>query len=473
MNINQMKPKIGLLLLTAEWFTQIGATQGTFAALPERLAADATAIEAALGAEMDVVNPGVLDDVDGVRRAVALFREREIEGIVACQITWGEDRLLLEAVRLMGDLPLLLWCYSPHLYLPARMSMVELFRSSGPVGILQASGPLKRLGRKFAFAFGSYANPETIGGIAAFARAARLAGRLRSVRIGVLPYRCDLMTGTYIDEFRLRHELGPELRYLSVHEYQSFCEQIPGAEVDAFVADLRARYKVAPAVTEAGLSKGARASLGLALLAERHTLDALAIDDGNGELHRLFGLRPCLYVPALFARAVVSMEADLGGAVAMLALRELAGKAPMYAEIFTYDKEENVLLMGHAGIHDVAGLVDGAAEILLEPDGEYAESEPDSAWMSFRARGGRVTMLSVFCDRDRFKLIASHGEALQGPRVLLGSPHIVVRAATPLPEFFVRAVRTGMTQHWAVAHAQVLPELAMLAEILGAEMVVI
>jgi len=101
------------------------------------------------------------------------------------------------------------------------------------------------------------------------------------------------------------------------------------------------------------------------------------------------------------------------------------------------------------------------------PDGEYAESEPDSAWMRFQAKPGRVTLLCVFQDIERFKLIVTTGETLGGAQKLLGSPAAHVRLDTPLPEFFTRCMQTGMTQHWALAHAEVTEEVEMLAEILG------
>ena len=467
------KPKAGLLLMTAEWFAQIGAQGGAFRDLPGLLERDACRIEAALSVDLDVVNPGVLATLAEVDEAVDLFRQSSVDLVIACQITWGEDRLILRAVEALPLMPLLLWCYFPLRRLPDQLTMPDLLRGSGPVGALQASGPLKRLGKQFGFAFGSYEDSEAIRRIVAFARGAKVAQDLRGARIGVLPYRCDQMTGTYVDEFRLRKEVGAQLTYISTHDYREICEQIPHEEVAAFVADLKGSYRIAENTTEAGLANGARVSLGLAEVAARFDLDAVAIEDVGEELHRVVGLRPCLYVPALFDRAVVSMEAEVGGAVALLMLKWLAGKAPMYTEVFAVDVEQNCLLIGHAGIHDAVHLVESSEEILIEPDGEYVESEPDSAWMRFRAKGGHVTLLSVFCDVERFKLVISSGEALGGPPKLLGSPHAYVQVETPLPDFFEKAIRSGMTQHWALVHEDVVDELLALADILGLDKIVI
>jgi L-arabinose isomerase len=464
------KPKIGLILLTAEWFIQIGATSGSFGGLPKALKEDSAKIEAALSREMEIINPGVLATTQQVIDAVRLFHREDVDAVVVNYLTWGEDRTILEAVQRLEGMPLMLWCYSPFETLPDPLSMPQMLRASGPVGALQASGPLKRLGRRFSIAFGSYQNPRMLQQIIHFARAAAVSRDLQSARIGVLPYRCDQMTGTYVDEFRLRHEVGPELKYLSILDYHKICQSIPDERVEQFVTDLKAIYPQAPNLTEKGLHQGARASLGLAELARRFELDAVAIEDVGEELHRVVGLRPCLSTPELFERAVVSMEAEVGGAVALLILRALTELPVMYTEVFTIDPAENTLLLGHAGIED-ARLAEKPEDILLEPDGEYIESEPDSAWMSFRAKGGRVTLLSVFCDVERFKLVIAEGEALPGPRRLLGSPHAVVRLETPLEKFFEQALRTGMTQHWALVHASVIPELIALGDILQVEVV--
>jgi L-arabinose isomerase len=473
MKVGRVRPKAGLLMMTAEWFAQIGAHGGSFQELPATLAQDGARIERALGGEMEVINPGPLAAVDQVDRALERFRAEDVDLIIACQITWGEDRLILRAVKELPSVPLLLWCYTPSRRLPEQLTMLDLFRFSGPVGALQASGPLKRLGKRFGFAFGAPEDDEAMHKIGAFARAAAVARSLRQATIGVLPYRCDQMTGTYVDEFRLRHELGPRLKYISTYDYLALCQSIPDREVGAYVQELRGKYRVAASVTAAGLSNAARASLGLARVAQTYDLDAVAIEDVSEELHRVVGLRPCLYVSTLFERAVVSMEAEVGGAVALLILRELTGRAPMYTEAFAVDPRENCILVGHAGIHDAPHLVERAEDILIEPDGEYLESEPDSAWMRFRAKGGQVTLLSVFMDVERFKLVIASGEALNGEPKLLGSPHAYVRLGTPLAGFFEQAIWTGMTQHWALVHDDVVDELLALAEVMDLDRVVI
>ena len=99
------------------------------------------------------------------------------------------------------------------------------------------------------------------------------------------------------------------------------------------------------------------------------------MNDVIPEMHASFGLRPCLSNPALSASgAVVSMEADVGAAAAMLALRLFTGDSPFYTEPFSADYASNAVLMGHAGYHDTVN-ADPAGRMRIINDVEYENSD--------------------------------------------------------------------------------------------------
>lgn len=472
------KPKVGLLTLTGEWFSQIGADKGCYKNLPKLIEKDAQKINKTLEKDLDIVNPGIVNSRKKLNHTLKKFKEEDINLLVICYLIWGENYFVIEALKELPEIPLLLWCYSPFQQLPRTMNMVDLFRSCGSVGAVQASGPLKRMRKNFGFVFGSYKNNETIKKIVDYSQAAKLASELKRATIGILPSECDQMTGTFVDEVRLKKEMGPEIKYISVKQYHLLARKIPEEEIKEYVKELKNSYKIC-GVSDKALFKSARASLGLAKVVEEFNLDALALQDLDEELHRVFGLRPCLYVPSLFEKAVVSMEADVGAAVALLILKKLTGKPPMYTEIFTFDEKENTILAGHAGIHNI-NLAADKSKIKITLDKEYLESETETAWMQFIAKPGKVTMLSLFCDVERFKMVISSGDSLPasrqagpGKEKLDGSPHIYIKLKIPLKEFFEGMVKTGMTQHWGIVHEDVVNKLEYLAEILGLEKVVV
>lgn len=484
----QNRPKVGLLPLIGEWLGQIGAgKEGFYRNLPRQAVDDGQKIAKILGGDLEVVDPGIVNSADKVSEAVKIFKKARVDLIIVCYLMWGEDYLFLNLIKEFPKTPLLLWCYTPSSELPKPLDMAELFRRSGPVATVQASGPLKRLGRKFGFVFGSLENRETIRTIINYGYTAKLASNLKKVKIGLLPGLCRAMSGTFVDESRLKKEVGPQVEHISVRQYARLTETIPKKKIKEYIKKLKDNYRVC-GVSDAALFKAAKASLGLLEVVNKFQLDCLALQDLDEELHRVMGLRPCLSVPALFEKSVVSMEGDVGAAVALLILKRLTGKPVMYTEIFTFDEKKNAILAGHAGMMDIRlaererkeglrlpRLTTPRNDIMVRivPDYEYCEVEPETASMLFRAKGGKVTLLSIFCDTEKFKFVITSGEAVEGKQILEGSPHILVKLKLPLKEFFTQIVRTGITQHWAIVHDEVTKELIDLAEILNVDYLVV
>ena len=464
------KPKVGIFFLSAEWFGTIGAGKGFYSKLPQLIEKEALKIKEKLGEEIEIVDRGIIITKEKCKEAAEKFKTEKIVLLIVCYLTWGEDWLLIDVTKRLPDVPLLLWNFTPSTTLPESFDMIDLFHFSGPVGTVQASGPLKRMGRKFGFVSGSARDGETINRIIAYARAAQVVSKLKKTVVGLLPSTCEQMSGTHVDESILKAQLGPEVRYISVKEYYNISQKISDSEIRKYLEELKNNYNIE--VSEEALFKAARASLGLVKVVQEYEVDALALQDLSEELHEAFGLRPCLYVPSLFEKAVVSMEGDVGAAVALLILKESSGKSPMYTEIFTYDKKENTILAGHAGIHDI-NLAENKKDIRITPDYEYMEVEPQTAWMQFRAKAGKVILLSLFCDSDKFKMIMSSGKAIANKRKFDISPHIYIKLDIPLEEFFTQIMKSGTTQHWAVVHEDKLEKLIILAEILDLPVVIL
>jgi L-arabinose isomerase len=321
------------------------------------------------------------------------------------------------------------------------------------------------MGLGFSYVFGHPEDAGLAAELAEHARAFALRAGLSCLRIGQLGPRCQAMAGGWVDEFGLLSRLGLSLVPLSAGRLAQEADSLPAREVEAYLRDLKARYAV-DGVSDRSLELAARASLALASLAAREALGALAIEDLNPELHRLLKTRPCLWVPALGQSGiVVGMEADIGATLGLWLARQAGQSSPMYTEIFTYDRQANALLFGHAGIHDPALAGDG--EVRLVPDAEYAASdEVEGAWLSFAAKPGPVTAVSLFAGAERCRLAAFRGEVLPTRGKLEAFPHALVRIERPLAEFFEKASRLGLTQHFALSYDPVAGTLEKLSRLL-------
>jgi L-arabinose isomerase len=201
-------------------------------------------------------------------------------------------------------------------------------------------------------------------------------------------------------------------------------------------------------------------------------LSGLAMNDVISEMHASFGLRPCLCNPALSSSgAVVSMEADVGAAAAMLALRLFTGESPFYTEPFSADYEANAVLMGHAGYHDAAN-ADPEAPVRIISDVEYENSDTfTGAATFFKYRPGPVTAVNSVWDGEGLRWCCLEGESLHGPARMDGNCHLLFRPGMPVKSFFRQAVEVGVSQHWVFIPGLRAADLALLSAVLGVRFV--
>lgn len=466
--MSAVKPAVGLILLRAEWFDSV-------VALPELVEAvgqDAVEIERQLAARLEVKHTWVVNSLPALDAAVEGVRSAEVDLFVLVFQVWSEDFYLRPLLDALAGRSLAAWCYLPWRNLPGYVPFVQVLRGSGAVGAFECLGTLRNLGARFAFSYGAADDPRLLSEIEIAARAGRVWRLLRGARFGLLPYRNEQMQSTFVDEFRLRHELGPGVEYLSVGDLQRACERLATQEVEAYLQHLRENYPI-QGVSQGALELGARASLGLARLAVERRLDVLSFNDIAPETHAILGLRPALY-PPLFeeGRVLVGLEGDLGAATALFILHHLTDSPCLFTEFWFWDEAENILVGGHAGPQNPALAVPGKAWI--SPDYEYAQSDPNQgAHLQFVARPGRVTLLQLRGTPTSWQAIAAMGEALDSPPRLEGYPHAVVRLDAPLEHFLRQTAQVGSTQHWIMAYGEVLAEVVALCGMLGVQLQVI
>lgn len=465
------KVKAGLILLSAKWFLDVGIQNndsGRYSELPGIIDSDTKSIIKTLERNFEIIYPGPVYSLDAAQAAVRKFKTEGIDLMILVHLMWSEDGPLVKILKEVREIPVLLWCYNPYHKLPEKMRTLELFRSSGAVGILQGSAPMRRMGIPFSYIFGYPGDERLDKELEEYAGVFKTAAGIKKLRIGQIAPRCEPMTGTYVDEFRLISRLGPTLVPISAYRLYEVSAALSDSEVDRFVQDLKTRYRVF-GVSDKSLHYAARASMAVERLVEEEGLGAIAIEDLNPELHKLLKTRPCLWTPGLRdKKAVVGMEADVVSTIGMWIARQLGESTPMYTEIFTYDQEENALLMGHAAMHDTE--LAGENEITLIPDYEYeAADEVEGAWLHFTAKAGPVTVISTFADIESYRMLVFKGGVLPVKDKLEGFSSAYVKIGMPLHEFFEKAVRMGMTQHFAVSYDDLGAKLEKFCSVVGIE----
>lgn len=456
------KPSVGLILLRAEWFDRVVALPE----LSEGMRADAEEIHRQLSEDLALDFTWVVSSSADLERAAREISTAQVDLFVLVFQVWAEDFYLLPLTGAIGGRPLAVWCYLPWMRPPRPLPFIGVLRGSGPVGTLEGLGTLRNLNVDYLFTWGPPGNPRTRRDLLRFARAGRSWHALRRARFGLLPTRSEQMQTTFIDEFRLRADIGPSVVPLSVAELKKAADALPQNEVDAFLTELRAGFRI-EGVNDETLAWAARCSLGLAKLAVTSRVDLVSLHDTSLELHSQLGLRPCLR-PRIFEEAgiLTGLEGDLGAAVALMAQNSFSGAPLLFAEIWYWDETENTVVAGHAGPQDYAVALPGTAWI--SPDYEYAQTDAFSgAHFQFVARPGQVTLFQMRGTPRGWQAVAARGEAIESQPWLEGYPHAVIRLAAPLDKLLRQVAKVGSTQHWIMAYGDTVPEIRALCTLLS------
>lgn len=446
--------QVGLAAFCADWFRQVG-WQDAAGGLAGRLQSDYARLVDFLRSCFDqLVVPGVISTVPEAAKSVAMFREAQIDALLIAHIMWSEDQPLLEVLRGCRDVPVLLWNYHPTGILPRRLAVADLFCLSGTVGMLQGSAPMARLELPAQIVSGNTDDPSLAHTLQEYNTALEIHKTLHGMRAARIAGGCEVMTGTHADAEHLRDHLGVELIEIAAVEYASLCQAVDQRRVEAFRAAVAGEFPVA-GVSDETLQLACRNTLALDDVVMKYSVGVVAIQDLDPELHRLAGIRPCLCPPMGAERGVAfGMESDLNSTLGMLAAMIASSTPCMYTEIFTYDREENVLLMGHAGVHDPR--LAGPDGVTIVPDEEYRRVDRyEGAWQEFVLAPGPVTCVSLFDTGKGYRMTVFEGESLGPPRRLQGFAHALVRPEVPVETLLSTLVGRGMTQHFAVAPARI------------------
>jgi L-arabinose isomerase len=466
----EYKPKIGVLFITSGWFRNVGlqSDESSFSDEVEKIGKE---IVSQLSEFIDPVYSGVLFSEINAAESARKFKEEGVEGLLVSPLMWCEDQILRAALKDLPALPLILCTFLPYTSLPEYLDYSEMLKGSGTVGTLQISGFLKREGLDYQVVTGYYKDPEVYGIIRDYCNALKVRKKLHNAIVGVLPFPCNQMSTTYVDEFNIRKLYGVEYKYLEISHFFNTAQGCSDGEIDEFKRSVIAKgYKIE--VDDRNLTEGIKYALAMEKIAGAENLNIFCINDIIGEMHSVIGLRPSLYNPRLSeSDVVVAMEADIASGIGMYILKMFTGQSPVFTEVLTADLEKNSLVLGHAGYLEEVNH-DKKYPLKIVPDVEYKTTDKFSGAVTcIKYQPGDVTLVNCVYNGNKLRFTVFEGESVDCPPKLEDTNHLFCKLNLTVVDFFNKALKLGSSQHFLVIPGRYCDNLERLCQFVDIEFV--
>ncbi len=417
-----------------------------------------------------VITDGIIYSEEKSRKIIDLFKEEKIDFIIASNILWAEDYLLLDVVRELEHLPLLNWIFSPYYGLKKDIKVEEFLRGCGPCGAYQVNPGLQRIKKNIKYIFGRPEDDNIIKEIKEYHDVIKTIRELKYKRIAHIPSGWDIQTDIDLDKFKLYKKIGPKVIHYVANDLKEVFDRVDDKITQKLFNFYKSNYEIVD-VCDSTLKIAVKAAVALADFANENNIDAISYNENSADLYRVMKLNPSLYYEGIYNNnRVVGMEGDLPIITASMILKHLSNGPVMFSEILNIDRKNNIILSGHPGNHDLIGLTDESSNIRIVPDYEWKNAKEnihglEGAWMHFSAKEGDITICELIYDNNDFKLIYFTGYST-GEKTLEDYSQANIRINYNIDEFVLKSIEAGSGHHFTFCYGNQKNKLKELSRLL-------
>jgi len=421
--------------------------------LPEhRLAEYGTWLKENL-ADAAVVDFGSLVDSPArAREAAARFGEQTVDLVVLVYGAFTGDDISTILAEQLG-VPLILWApYEPP-FTGGRLL------ANGLVAAIMNSAAMHRLNQPHHVVYGSLDDPRAAAEVRDLVAAYRVVKQLRGTVFGLFGYRPTAFYNSTLDEGLIRRTFGIRFEETSLKTVFDRMASLADTDVSADMGWIDGKYS-GDKVPAGYLRSHSALYLALGQLMAEQGYDFGALkcwpEMGNA------CTTPCAALGRLADQGrLISCESDIDAGLAMVVQNLITGLPPFVTDMINVDETANTLTFWHCG---------NAAQSLFadETKAEIANHPLAGQGVAFRAtlKPGPVTV-ARFCNIGGvYKLFLIGGTAVATQMVTPGTM-VDVHIDPPVRHVLTRIIDEGVAHHFSLVWAEVVPQLALVARLLG------
>ena len=388
--------------------------------------------------------PEHVTDEASCKRAAEFFYLHRVDLICPLIITWCHDHYIWQMQKSAG--------------VPVAVRALPGILNGSALGAQQVGCILEDLDIPHRLYYAEAGDGAEAAKLARFAGACALKNALSGARIAMTGRRTPGMTPTAFDEVEIMRLFGCQVVTYGMDEITAMGLQADDGEVRELWAKVSGAAAAVRDVKPGDELSAIRYYLALKKLAADCGFDAVTV----GCYPNYCG-KTCLPVSMLIDDGIpAGCEGDLNSTIAMLILQKLTGKPVHFGEMCVVDREENYILSSHCGAAP-ASLADGKGYILCP-----VRLAHTGVCIRYSSMPGKVTYMNLVGRKNKYRMCAFKGQAVETPLVYEGNPMKIVPDAGAA-RVWETVAEYGFGHHWTAVYADVAGELEEFCRLTGIE----
>jgi L-fucose isomerase-like protein len=415
---------------------------------------------------------GCVRDDGEAEKVIALFKEKDINGLIIGTMTFGDEVSALAVASAFRDKPVLLFGSKEGPFTKDGNR-----RSDSFCGTLSISSGLHR--RQIPFMFGGIVFPEEENfqnTVMNFLRVCAVARGFIGARIGLVGPRPERFETCIFSEDQLMRKFKQRVIPVDLADIMNWANlQKDSPAIKKIINNINTQVD-ASAVEAATLQNIAGLEYTLEQFAAEKGLSAMGIQCWTA-MQSVYGISPCYAMGCLTDRGIMtSCEVDIYGALTMLMqyLASLGETVPHFIDwTIKHQEKENVFLAWHCG-NAPPSLACRGGNISLKYHSILGPSlgiDRSVGTAEFQLAPGAVTLSRLQEHDGKFKMLVAGGKIVASQQKLRGSWSWV--EVPDLDKLYATLVKEGFTHHASLIHGDFSRALVNACELLGIEAVIV
>lgn len=423
----------------------------------------------------EVIDAGMVDDVDKARRAGGLFRESGVRIVFLYVSTYALSSTVLPVVQ-EAKVPVVVLNLQPERAIDYRSfnTLGDRGKMTGEwlafcqaCSVPEIGNVFNRAAIPFHQVTGTIDDLEAWTEIKEWVEAARVAEVMRENTLGILGRYYNGMLDVYSDPAKQSVSFGTHIEHLEIGDLKLCRDRVSEKEIAAKTAEFAREFRVLPECSPEEIRRAALTACALDRLVAEKKLGGLAYyyEGTPGSEEEDIVTSVIAGNSLLTARHIpVAGECEVKNAQAMK-IMDSFGAGGSFSEFYAMDFEEDVILMGHDGPGHLA-IAEGRP--ILKPLGVFHGKPGKGLSVEMKVKNGPITLLAVVSTREgSLKLLVAEGESVPGPILEIGNTNSRCKFPLGVKSFIDAWSKEGPSHHCAVGIGHIASKIRKLAALLG------